>query len=440
MINLFETYDQNSWDLHYSLIVSGYNNPTISITDDGFLPDDVTSPFLYFTGFSEASGRPLYFNEVPVPDYWEIAGNNTQGEILDYEKKRAIINYANPKHLRQVKSVDWLDEKGRLRLTDRYNKYGSRFAQTNYNIDGQATLTSYFNQKGQEVLTENHTTGDVILNFEGQVHIFKNRSEFVIFYLKTAQFNLDRIFYNSLATPFLVAYRLNKPGNDVLFWQEGLADQLPGNMTVALRGDYSRQTTVIAQDYTAYEKMQELMTQEQKEKTHFLGFLYPFRRQNNNHKEALILTNSDQLENAEQLIRQQQQLHFHIGAITEMSSKLMDLGRYPNVSLYPNISQSNVARLFEQCDLYLDINHGNEILSAIRAAFENRMAILAFDNTCHNRHYVAQENIFASDDYEGMNESLAKILTQPTAMANLLKAQYDGARVETKQHYQAIIG
>ncbi|MEQ9809964.1 accessory Sec system glycosylation chaperone GtfB [Streptococcus jiangjianxini] len=440
MINLFETYDQNSWDLHYSLIVSGYNNPTIAITDDGFLPEDVTSPFLYFTGFSEGSGRPLYFNEVPVPDYWEIAGNNTQGEILDYEKKRAIINYANPKHLRQVKSVDWLDEQGRHRLTDRYNKYGSRFAQTNYNIDGQATLTSYFNQKGQEVLTENHNTGDIILNFKGQVYIFKNRSEFVIFYLKTAQFNLDRIFYNSLATPFLVAYRLNEPGDDVLFWQESLADQLPGNMTVALRGDYARQTTVIAQNYAAYEKMQDLMTKEQKEKTHFLGFLYPFRRQNNHRKEALILTNSDQLENAEQLIRQQQTLHFHIGAITEMSSKLMDLGRYPNVSLYPNISQGNVTKLFEQCDIYLDINHGNEILSAIRTAFENRMAILAFDNTCHNNHYIAQENTFSADDPDKMNARLEKITTQEPAMAAVLRLQHEGANVESKSNYQTFIG
>ncbi|MDY4762387.1 accessory Sec system glycosylation chaperone GtfB [Streptococcus thoraltensis] len=440
MINLFETYNQNSWDLHYSLIVSGYNNPTISITDDGFLPEDVTSPFLYFTGFSEGSGRPLYFNEIPVPEFWEIAGNNSQGEILDYEKKRAVINYANPKHLRHVKTVDWLDEDGRLRLTDRYNKFGSRFAQTNYNIDGQATLTSYFNKEGQEVLTENHTTGDIILNFNKQVYIFKNRSEFVIFYLETAKFDLDRIFYNSLSTPFLVAYRLNKAGNDVLFWQESLGDQLPGNMEVALQKDRLRQTTVVSQDYAAYEKMQQLMTKEQKEKTHFLGFLYPFRRQNSNQKDALILTNSDQLENAEQLISHQTGIHFHIGAITEMSSKLMDLGRYHNVTLYPNISQANVDRLFQTCDIYLDINHGNEILSAIRTAFENRMAILAFDNTCHNRHYVATENTFAADNGSGMNDVLEKIATQKTAMAAVLKHQRDGARVETKKNYRNIIG
>ncbi len=29
------------------------------------------------------------------------------------------------------------------------------------------------------------------------------------------------------------------------------------------------------------------------------------------------------------------QMHFHTAALTEMSSKLMGMGRYDNVSLYP---------------------------------------------------------------------------------------------------------
>ena len=47
MINLFENYSQGSWDLHYSLIVAGYVNTTVCLSDDGFLPSDVTSPYLY---------------------------------------------------------------------------------------------------------------------------------------------------------------------------------------------------------------------------------------------------------------------------------------------------------------------------------------------------------------------------------------------------------
>lgn len=34
------------------------------------------------------------------------------------------------------------------------------------------------------------------------------------------------------------------------------------------------------------------------------------------------------------------QMHFHVAAITEMSSKLMSAGQYDNVSLYPNVKMS----------------------------------------------------------------------------------------------------
>lgn len=47
MINLFEDYSQGSWDLHYSLIVAGYVNTTVCLSDNGFLPSDVTSPYLF---------------------------------------------------------------------------------------------------------------------------------------------------------------------------------------------------------------------------------------------------------------------------------------------------------------------------------------------------------------------------------------------------------
>lgn len=61
MINLFDSYTQSSWDLHFSLIKSGYINPTIALNDDGFLPDDVTSPYLYYTGFAKTGAYFAHF-------------------------------------------------------------------------------------------------------------------------------------------------------------------------------------------------------------------------------------------------------------------------------------------------------------------------------------------------------------------------------------------
>ena len=46
------------------------------------LPDDVTSPYQFFAQNPiNPSDKPLFFNEVEVPTYWEITGTNDMGEI-----------------------------------------------------------------------------------------------------------------------------------------------------------------------------------------------------------------------------------------------------------------------------------------------------------------------------------------------------------------------
>ncbi|MDE7507396.1 accessory Sec system glycosylation chaperone GtfB, partial [Streptococcus agalactiae] len=228
-------------------------NPTIALNDDGFLPDDVTSPYLYYTGFAKiGAGRPLYYNELRVPDTWEIIGFSSGADIVDLGVKKGRIIYANPNHRRLIKEVDWFDEQGRVILKDRFNKFGFCFAQTFYNVDGQAIQTSYYNKDGQEVISENHMTGDYILNDNNQFKVFKSKVEFVINYLQEAKFNLDRIFYNSLSTPFLVSFYLNRlESKDVLFWQEPLVDDIPGNMRLLLNNP-SPNTKIVIQSYEAY--------------------------------------------------------------------------------------------------------------------------------------------------------------------------------------------
>lgn len=440
MINLFDTYTQDSWDLHYSLLVSGYNNPTIVINDDGFLPNDVTSPYLFFTGFDpRAEETPLYFNQVSVPEFWEIRGNNSQGEIYNYAEKKGHIHYTTPSHKRLVKAVDWYDDRGKTRLTDRYNKQGYRFAQTVYNLDGQAVLTSYFNADNQEVLVENHHTGDVTLNYKNQVYIFKSRSEFIVFYLKEAQFELDRIFYNSLSTPFLVAHQLGGSRKDILFWQEEIGSDIPGNMQLLLN-NIDNQTKIMVQDKAIYAKISSLLPENQAHRVSYLGVIYPTTRENKNRKEALIFTNSDQIEQLPKLVAQLPNLHFHVGAVTEMSSRLTDLGKYSNVTLYPNISTAMVQRLQDQCDIYLDINQGSEILSAVRTAFENKMLILAFVNTLHQAKYVAKQYVYLSSAVDQLIMLLKDVLDGHQTLPALVEQQESALSIATATDYQTLIG
>ncbi len=74
------------------------------------LPEGVTSVYSYYCQMEAGHGKPLYFNQIKVPPFWEITGTNGEGEIWEYSEKRAKIFYAEPKHLRHVKNVDWMDK------------------------------------------------------------------------------------------------------------------------------------------------------------------------------------------------------------------------------------------------------------------------------------------------------------------------------------------
>ena len=131
-ILLFDNYGQDSQSLHTSFKIAGYNLPAVVIEDDGFQPDEVMSVYGFFLGDS-ASGenaKPKYFNEITVPDYWEISGNNSNGKVQDMSRERGKIFYAEPKHKRLVRIVDWYDERGIVRFSDHYNQYGAIFART----------------------------------------------------------------------------------------------------------------------------------------------------------------------------------------------------------------------------------------------------------------------------------------------------------------------
>ena len=110
IVLLFDNYSTDSKDMHHSFLRTGCNGPAIVIEEDGFLPEGVISVFGAFLGnFENAKnipGRPRYFNQIKVPEYWEISGTNKGGSVHDLNKERARIFYAEPKHKRLVRIVD----------------------------------------------------------------------------------------------------------------------------------------------------------------------------------------------------------------------------------------------------------------------------------------------------------------------------------------------
>ena len=152
MIQLFDVYNQATQDLHNSLVVAGLICPTIIIEPNGFLPDDMLSPFLYFLGERDKEKKARYYNQIEVPRFWSIVGDSHGARIFNLDEEKGRIHYAEGKLDRVVTRVDWLDRYGNCCLVDHYDKYGYRFAQTTYHTNQQAIHTTYFSDKNHERL------------------------------------------------------------------------------------------------------------------------------------------------------------------------------------------------------------------------------------------------------------------------------------------------
>ena len=325
MLNVFDTYSRESQDLLHSMQESGFDHPTVVLEPNGFLPDGVESPFLYFLGQPKGEKRGRYFNEVPVPDFWEISGDNSSGKVNYYGQEKARIAYHAASYKRIVESVEWLDDKGQVVMIERYDQYGRKIAVTTCDAQGHPLVTTYF-EGDTERLTENHQTGDLILTLEHQpMRIFKNRLDYFVFYLEYRGFNLDGLVYNTLATSFSLSLQLGNKGikgRDVLVWQEPLHDSLPGNMQLILKSPEIRTKKILIPQNATYHRALQLTSQDQHASFGPLGYLYDFKVKDDIRKDAFVLTNSDQIEALTYLVESLPDVTFRVAALTEMSASL----------------------------------------------------------------------------------------------------------------------
>ncbi|MCI8635619.1 MAG: accessory Sec system glycosylation chaperone GtfB [Eubacterium sp.] len=437
---LLNNYGEYSQMLHQSFRRGGFTGPVIVIEDDGFFPEDVISLYQYFCGDFQKNGKKpgkaRYFNQIDIPDYWEITGSNSGGKVHNLHRERGRIFYAEPKHKRLVRVVDWLDEKGIVRSSDHYNRYGVLYARTFFNKDAKRFCKAYFDPEGRETILENFVTHDIILNRDGRVYVYKGRVDLILKLLEELRAMESRIFFNSLSTPLFVSERMpaGRRG-DVLFWQEGVRNDIPGNMQMILKGNSRRVQMIYVQNRDSYNKLIELGAS--KETLKPLGFAYAYTRQNTFANKALICTNSDRIEKCKELIQALPQMHFHIAAITEMSSKLMSLSQYPNVTLHPAARMSIIEELFDACNYYLDINHETEIVSAVKQAFLHEQLIVGFSQTLHNRAFIAPEHIF--NNLEGMIAFFNKVMNHKEMILEQIDLQKKTAMSEEATVYTDLL-
>ncbi|MBF0716093.1 accessory Sec system glycosylation chaperone GtfB [Gemelliphila palaticanis] len=439
MINLFDNYNNDSVDLHNSLKSAGIINKTVAINYNGFLPDDVESPYSYYLGVDGLTENTLYFNRLNIPEYWEIKANNNFAEIYEYDQLRGKINYVEPTHNRLIHYVEWYDRKGNIFSTDHYDKFGNKYANSVYGTNGEILNTSYFDNNGIEILVENYVTKDIILNKKNNtIEIFKSKLDFVEYYLKEVGYYDKNIIFNTLSDSFFISNRNPNKGEDILVWQEDIYGELPGNMNFILNNDL-RAKTIVVPNKQVYNKIMEIAPEDKKPMFKCSGYIYNFKRSISFNNQVFILTNTDNIENIEYIINNSNDCWFHIAAITEMSSKLMNLlNTTKNVTLHPNASYKKIEDLFKKCDTYLDINYENELMNAVRVAFENNMLILAFDSTIHNRKYVSDENIYHTSNVDELIKKLNNSIKNKDYKKELIKNQKNTANNVTKREYKNI--
>ncbi len=445
VVLLLDDYSMSNRRLHESLQHVNNSILAIVIAENDFLPESVLSIFdlmigNYRNGKMRNIGKPKYFNEISAPDTWSFhAGDEKSGNITHQQVEKGRIHYVDSPKRRVVQKVEWYDRAGVTRFCDYYNRYGDICARTVHDAEGRAISKTWLSPEGQEVIVENYMTHDIILNDENFIKLFQSKEELTLYYLKKLGFNHFRIFFASLASSFFLANRLETSGrNDVLFWQETAGEEIPWNMRLILEGRACRCNKVVVQTRNAYRRLLELGVGE--DKIQRLGFIYPFKKENGHQPEALICTNSDKIEHCEELIKRLPGMHFHIAALTWMSPTLFELGRYDNVDLYPGIEPLALEELFAKCDYYFDINYYAEIVSAVFEAFLHNQLIFAFQETIHNREYVADVFTYPVAEFEKMVSDVQTAMTDKTSMDKYLEKQQDFAFAENKETYIKVLG
>lgn len=262
--------------------------------------------------------------------------------------------------------------------------------------------------------------------------------DMMIYFFRRAGFEQKQVFYNSLANPFLISNRLGAAEKrDILFWQEGVNDTIPGNMQVILNGHAARTGRILVQRRDSYHRLLELGADP--DMVQRLGFVYDFKKKNGHKPQALICTNSERIEHCEELIREFPQMQFHIAAVTLMSPKLMELGKYENVSLYPGVQTEKLDELFRLCDYYFDINHWTEIVSAVYQAFLHDQLIFAFEETAHNRAYTADLHVYPAAEFDRLVSDVKELMKDQKLMERHLRMQHEDAMAEEKEIYMKLL-
>lgn len=398
MLVFFDRYTENVEKLRETMRCMGRDAKITVLRDDGFLPSGISSPyefFVYRNRHEDLSEKDLFYNFIDLPAFWEVRLSGwTTGGIFDMGIEKAKIYFRESVEKRNVQRVEWHMEDGWVYKVDYYNRYGLKYASEFLDTDRNVESKVFYSDKNQEIVIEQPVNHMIFLLENGVVRsMFDSYAGFVDQYLKEAGFEDECILFVQDEKTLELFLPASNAGNK---W-----------MRILFSGDelLNKYTGTGGQNGSKFYAMQKN---------------YP---ENHARGEALILTASDQIEKLEYLIDELPDMMFHIAAHTQVSDKLLRLAELENVKVYPQVSAQDLDMLWSNCDFYLDINHYREIYDAVDTAHMKNMLIMGFDHTVHHRELMAEECIFAAEDYEKMVLAVKELKGNPVLVRERLNAQ-----------------
>lgn len=374
MLALFDTYDNATRELLRSLETARIAVVPVVIRYEGDLPEGALCPFTTYTGL-KLDGRPLFFNEVPVPQWCEIRqGQQVYGEILRHGSLIGRIHY-EASSFRQVESVDWLLPDHTPGHTDHYDRYGNRYATTHYS--GGIAYQTIYRGPGEWSIEVNHVSRTVTMRSARRLLTFASLTDLVCHFIDDLRLDDDRVVINSLSYPLFVTRRRAREPNTTLFWQEPMPGEVPENMDTELEHPRALERIVFS-DERLYRKVVAGYP-DTRLQLGYLSHLAQFAdKQGFEPKRVFTLTSSDDVLGLEQLLGAFPDVTFSVAALTLMSDKLEALGRrYPNLTLTPSINHSGIRAELDKASVYLDTNAGGQVLDVVKAAFYLNLVVLA---------------------------------------------------------------
>lgn len=395
MINLFQTYNKDAWDIHYTQLRQGKDYPTIVIEDDGFLPSDVTSIY-HFLGYNTCDYNPLHLNDLTLPLAYEVEREGADFFIMSNDMIVGRVILQGEPIERIVKEVWWLDSKGYPYKKDYYNQYGYCFKTETYVKDLGLVSTSYYSVSGEVLLDENHLVGSILYNNQ----LYLNKLSLYNKCLAELGYSKEPITFNHLGTPLEIILSSLESGHELIFQEEVFVNSIPDNLEYVIHN--SDKISISVTNRSTYSILENMC------KVQFMMLLVPSKSDLGSFKDVLITTQTDQLTSIEDFVEQLPELEFHIAAPTQMSSKLFDLNKYSNVHLYPNISNNNLDDLFNQCGVFLDIAMSPTVFDANRRALENSLLRVGLIGVSTGK-YISDANLFSLRSLDSLIDYLREV-------------------------------